>query len=83
MENFSLIEELLDLPRIRISRIEQNEKEILIWIYIPQGNHRCPDCGKYHRHVTEITETKVRDLSIFGKNCYLIITKGFFCIALF
>jgi transposase len=29
-----------------------------------------------HTKVSEITEMKVRDLSIFGKTCYLIIQKG-------
>lgn len=76
MDNYAFIEKLLDLPRIRISRIEQHKNEILIWVYIPEGNHRCPRCGTHHRQVTEVTETKIRDLSIFGKNCYLIISKG-------
>ena len=74
--DYNLIEQLLGLPRISISRIEQRDDEILIWIYIPEGNHRCPQCGKHHRTVSEVTETKVRDLSIFGKICYLIISKG-------
>ena len=73
---FSLIEQLLDLPRIQISRIQQRDDEILIWVYISDGNHRCPRCNRYHKKVTEITEVKVRDLSIFGKKCYLIVRKG-------
>jgi len=74
--DYSLIEQLLGLPRIKISHIEQGDNEILICIYVPDGNHRCPQCGKYHQTVTEVTEIKVRDLSIFGKICYLIISKA-------
>ena len=32
--DYRFIEQLLDLPRIRISRIVQQQDEILIWIYI-------------------------------------------------
>lgn len=71
-----LIEKLLDQPRIRVKDIIFANQEILVHVYIPLGNHRCPQCGKYHSKVTEKTEIKVRDLSIFGKDCYLIIEKG-------
>lgn len=74
--DYNLIEQLIDLPRIKIKRIEFQNDEVLIWIYLPEGQHRCPHCGKYHHRVTETTEIKVRDLSIFGKPCYLIIQKG-------
>jgi len=74
--DYNLFEQLLGLPRIKISHIEQHDNEILIWIHIPNGNHRCPQCGKYHQTVTEVTEIKVRDLSVFGITCYLIINKG-------
>lgn len=71
-----LIEKLLDLPCVKIKDLSLSTEEILLHIYIPQGNHRCPQCGKYHLKVTGKTEIKVRDLSIFGKDCYLIIEKG-------
>ena len=74
--NYDFIEQLLDLPRVRIRHIEQKEDEILIWIYIPDGQHVCPKCGMLHTTISEMTEIKVRDLSIFGKTCYLIIQKG-------
>lgn len=74
--DYSLIEQLLDLPRVRITRIEQKDQTFLIYIYIPEGNHICPQCGKYHQKVTETIQVKVRDLSIFDKECYLIIQKG-------
>ena len=32
--DYNLIEQLLGLPRIKISHIEQHDNEILIWIYI-------------------------------------------------
>ena len=74
--NYEIIEQLLDLPRVRIKGIEQREEEILIWVYIPDAQHVCPKCGMILTKVSEITEMKVRDLSIFGKTCYLIIQKG-------
>jgi transposase len=74
--NYEFLEQLLDLPRIRIRRFQMNKDEVYIWIYVPEGKHLCPKCGALHRHVSEITEVKVRDLSIFDKSCYLIIQKG-------
>lgn len=73
---YQLIEQLLALPRIRIRRIVQQPAEILIWVYVPDGEHVCPKCGSIHSKVSETTEMKVRDLSIFGQTCYLILTKG-------
>ena len=74
--NYDLVEQLLNLNRVKIRRIEQKKDEVLIWVYIPNGEHVCPKCGLIHTKVSEITEIQVRDLSIFGKTCYLIIQKG-------
>lgn len=74
--DFNLLEQLLDLPRVHISRFEQTNDIIYIWVYIPDGQHRCPRCGRLHRHVTETTTVKVRDLPVFGKTCYLFVQKG-------
>jgi transposase len=74
--DYQLIEQLLNLPRIKIRNIVQQKDEILIWVYIPNGHHICPKCGQVHFKVSETTEMKVRDLSIFDKTCYLIIEKG-------
>jgi len=71
-----LLEQLLNLPQVRVSRYQFLNDEVIIWVYIPEGQHRCPKCGRYHHHVTEQVEVKVRDLSVFGKKCYLIIQKG-------
>lgn len=73
---FELIERLLDLPRIKIKEVSYSNAEILVYVYIPMGNHHCPKCGKYHSKTTGKTQIKVRDLSIFGKDCYLIIEKS-------
>ena len=51
----SLLEQLLNLPQVRVSRYEFIHDEIIIWVYIPEGQHRCPHCGRYHRHVSEVT----------------------------
>lgn len=74
--DYQFIEQLLDLPRVRIRNIVYQKDEVHIWIYIPDGQHICPKCGLVHSSVSEVTEIKVRDLSIFGKTCYLIIEKG-------
>ena len=59
-----LIEKLLDLPRIKVNDIIISNEEILVHIFIPPGNHRCPQCGRYHSKITEKTEIKV-DNSLF------------------
>lgn len=70
------IEKLLQLPRIKVTAAEIGKEEIVIHVSIPEGHHRCPKCGSYSKGVSEDTTVRVRDLSIFGKDCYLVIKKG-------
>jgi len=74
--DFELIEQLLGLPRIQIDQIRQTESDVLIWVSIKPGQHRCPRCGRQFENISEKTEMKVRDNSVFGKTCYLIICKS-------
>jgi len=74
--DLSFIEQLLDLPQIRVRDVKILDNEIQIWIYIPDHQHVCPRCDRQHKKVTETTEVKIRDLSIAGKTCYLIVQKG-------
>ncbi len=74
--DYSLLEQLLGLPRIKVDRVEQTEEQIIILVSIASGQHRCPRCGRQFAKVSEPTEVKVRDLPVFGKTCYLIIGKG-------
>lgn len=74
--DYRLLEQLLGLSRIRVNQVQQTEDEILIWVSIRPGQHRCPRCGRCFDKISEFTEMKVRDLSVFGKTCYLIIRKG-------
>jgi transposase len=74
--DFKLIEQLLNLPRVHVSRIDFGEDEICIWLNISSSQHKCPRCGKFTSTVTEERIVKVRDLPIFGKRCYLQIRKG-------
>ena len=70
------VQDLLSLPRIEVVKFSQSEHEVLIWVRIPDGRHRCPRCGRLSQSVAETREFKVRDLPISGKDCYLIIQKG-------
>lgn len=74
--DFRLLEELLNLPRIRVEGFNQTEHEILITISICPGQHICPKCGRTFTKVSEFIESRVRDLPVFGKTCYLLIRKG-------
>ncbi len=74
--DYKLLEQLLDLPRIRVNDFRQTEDEILIAVSIGYGQHRCPRCDRKFAKVTEITEQKIRDLPVFGKRCYLLLRKG-------
>lgn len=70
------IEKLLELPRIKVTGAEIGDEEVVIYVEIPKGNHRCPKCGSCSRGISEETRVRVRDLPIFGKDCYLVIKKG-------
>ena len=74
--DYKLLEQLIGLPRIQIDKVYQTEDEIHIWIRVVPGQHRCPHCGRCFGKISEFSEMKVRDLSVFGKTCYLIIRKG-------
>ncbi len=74
--DFRAIEQILALPRVRISRMKQTNDKIYLWLYIPEGQHICPQCGQYHHHVEASDEITVRDLSILGKECHLLISRG-------
>lgn len=74
--DYETIEKLLQLPRIKVTGAEFGEKEITIHVTIPEGRHKCPKCGRLYKRASELTEVKVRDLSICGKDCYLVIRKG-------
>jgi len=75
--DFKAIEQLLDLPRVRVSQIKKTNDKIYLWLYIPEGQHICPVCGQYHSHVEPADELLVRDLSILGKETYLYISRGY------
>ena len=74
--DYQLLEQLIGLPRIQIDKVHQTADEIHIWIRVRPGQHRCPHCGRCFGKISEFSEMKVRDLSVFGKTCYLIIRKG-------
>ena len=74
--DLSTVKDLLNLPEIEVSKVNQTPEAIFIWVHVPAGHHRCPRCGRLHAKVTEVRQVKVRDLSIFGKTCYLIVSKG-------
>lgn len=71
--NFTDLELLLDLPQISITNLHKTPSHIFIWGEIPEGQHRCPQCGSLHEDGVDFIETKIRDLSVFGKTCYLIL----------
>lgn len=74
--DYKLLEQLLNLPRIQVDDFRQTDDEILITVSIRYNEHRCAKCGRKFATVNEITEQKVRDLPVFGKNCYLLLRKG-------
>ncbi|MFQ5788790.1 MAG: ISL3 family transposase [Thermodesulfobacteriota bacterium] len=74
--DYTLLKELLNLPRVQVEDFKQTEHEILITVSIGYNQHRCPKCGHKFSRVSEITESRVRDLPVFGKTCYLLIRKG-------
>ncbi|MBQ6351407.1 MAG: ISL3 family transposase [Methanobrevibacter sp.] len=75
MSQQDIIKELVGLQDIIVNNIEQNEKEINIYLELERKEHKCPCCSGQTSRIHDYRTQKVHDINILGKKVYLILRK--------
>ena len=79
MEN-ALYENLLNLPHLKVDKVEFTTKTIRFYCHLDNETGRCEICLKERSKVNCYSTHTVRDLDISGKEVYLIVqVKQFYC----
>ena len=68
-------EELLGLQGVKITNIENNEKNIVIYAEIERKEHHCTCCGTATSTVHDYRRQVIKDISAFGKLVTIILRK--------
>lgn len=75
MSQQNIIRDLIGLQDVNVKKIEQNEREIKIFLELERKEHTCPCCSgqtdKIHDYRTQI----IHDINILGKKAYLVLRK--------
>jgi transposase len=69
------IKELLGLPDLEVLEIEERKEEIFLKVKRSKNYEVCPECGKTSGRLHSQRQVKVRDLPMFGKKSWLLVTK--------
>jgi len=70
----------LGLPSVNVISVDVDTDKIILEIECVNGSSTCPDCGEACEQVHEVITKKVRDRSVFGKQCWLHLHhRRFFC----
>ncbi len=81
MKKTDLYEELLSLPSLKIEKVENLSKEIILRCQTTTGMGKCPQCGELTGEVNQYNSRQVRDLDISGKEVWLYLRiRQFFCM---
>ena len=81
MENFDILQQILEITNTKITGIKQNETELHVFLECTNESAVCPICNSKCGIVHEIKEKKeIRDCAVFGKKCFLhFIHRRFKC----
>lgn len=69
------IEKLTGLQGVEIKNIENIDNEIHIFCQLKRKPHKCPCCNAYTDTVHDYREQVIKDISVFGKNCFIHLKK--------
>ncbi len=75
MSQKDIIKELVGLQDVIVNKIEQNKKEIYIYIQLEQKEHFCPCCNSTTAKIHDYRIQKISDIPMLGKKVYLILRK--------
>ncbi len=68
-------EKLLGLQGANITNIEENEKNITVYIELERKQHKCRCCGNTTDKIHDYRKQKIKDISAFGKAVTVILRK--------
>ena len=72
--NYS-IEKLLGLQGVKITNIENEEKNIVIYMEMERHSHNCICCGTATDTIHDYREQRIKDIPAFGKNVVIVLRK--------
>jgi transposase len=62
---------LLNIPNLRIDRVDLSERKIDIYCQVKSKEQVCPNCGKISKTVNQYYTRRLRDLDISTREVYL------------
>lgn len=82
MNDYSMYEDLLRLPGLKITKVEPQDRRIDIYGEVDEGAQSCPSCGDPTQIVRMYTPRLVRDLDISGRQVWLHLeVKQYECVS--
>lgn len=82
MNEWSIYEDLLRLPGIKVTKVEAFDRSIEIEAEVDEGDQICPNCAEPTAIVRSYTERAIRDLDISGRQVWLHLkVKQYECVS--
>lgn len=73
-------EEFLELPSIKVLKVENKGDRLIIEVECTNGSAECPRCGKQCNQVHSTHEKLIKDLPILKKKCFIKVHhRRFYC----
>ena len=69
------IEKLLGLQGVKVRNIEDDEKNIVIYLEMERHSHNCICCGTATDTIHDYREQRIKDIPAFGKNVVIVLRK--------
>ena len=75
-----MIKQLIDMPFLKLQKIEYSDSVIRIYASIKSRRSSCPNCGRYSKRVHDYYYRTITDLPVFqNRSIILLKTRKFIC----
>lgn len=68
-------EKLLGLQGVKVTNVEDDEKNIMIYVELERHKHTCPCCGNVTDTIHDYRKQSIKDISAFGKSVTIVLRK--------
>lgn len=68
-------ENLLGLQGVNVTKVDNFEKNIIVYVELCQKDHQCPCCGQTTNTIHDYRAQKIKDVPAFGKLVTIILRK--------
>jgi transposase len=65
----------IEIPELEVLKVEDNDKQVLIFVKNKYDYAACPDCGQTTNKGHDQRTQRIRDREVFGKLVYLCLSK--------